>query len=96
MTTAIKTKYRQGVFEPLEAITLPEGAYAIVYPKTKTTPSEDETWLNATAEDLANRLTALEAELPQSTVTKWHKAMSRAAKPARYIEGKGVVLEQEA
>jgi len=52
-------------------------------------------WLSTVAQDTADRLDALESELPPGQLSAWHEAMSCAAKPARYIPGKGVVFEEE-
>ena len=96
MATAIKTKYVNGVFQPLEKVNIPEGLNVTVRIEDTlpTIDNESRQWLNQTAEDLADRLAELEDELPKDEVANWHKAMYRASKPARYVAGKGVVIEQ--
>ena len=57
----------------------------------------DETheWLDTVTQDTADRLAALETDLLPDELEAWHKAMARASKPARYLPGKGVVIEEE-
>jgi len=54
---------------------------------------EDKTWLEGTVRETATRLYKIEADLPKSKVSKWNKAMAHAVKPAQYIPGKGVVIQ---
>ena len=56
-------------------------------------PIQEKRWLKMAAQDTADRLAALEAELPEDEVASWHRAMKQAAKPARYVPGKGVVIQ---
>lgn len=55
---------------------------------------EDKLWLDDAAQEMATRLNGIEANLHQEEIGYWHKTMSRVAKPARYIEGRGVVIER--
>ena len=95
MTTAIKTKYTNGVFQPLETVDLPEGFDVTVYLENAIPIIDNETreLLGSAAEDTADRIATLESDLPEDEVANWHDAMSRASKPARYIPRQGIVIE---
>lgn len=94
MTTTIKAKYRNGAIELLEQVSIPEGKELSVSFEQPATPKEDS-WNDNTAYDLADRLAKIEAELPEDEVAKWHSSMSRAGKPAQYVEGRGIVVDYE-
>lgn len=92
----LKAKYKNGTLELLESANIPEGEEVMIQVQAPTLPTIDadsRTWLEGTAQDMASRVDALESELPRSKAERWHKDMSRASKPARYVEGKGIVVE---
>lgn len=53
----------------------------------------ERAWLDAVAADTADRIAALEDEQPAAELEAWHSAMAKAAKPARYVPGVGLVIE---
>ncbi|MCH8295624.1 hypothetical protein IH992_31455 [Candidatus Poribacteria bacterium] len=55
---------------------------------------EDKLWLDDAAQEMADHLAEIESEMPKDEVKQWHEAMSRAAKPARRIKGRGVVTKR--
>ncbi len=92
----LKAEYRDGALQLLDFVSIPEGEEVMIQIQTPNLPTIDadsRTWLEGTAQDMASRVDSLESELPRDKVEKWHKAMSRASKPARYVEGKGIVVE---
>ena len=54
---------------------------------------EDRRWIDAAAEGLGNRLSALESELPPEQVQAWEDATAAAVKAARYLPGRGLVVD---
>lgn len=56
--------------------------------------TESNEWLSTTAFDTADRLDDLEADLAPEELEAWQEAMAQVSKPARYIPGKGVVVEE--
>lgn len=56
---------------------------------------EDIEWLDAGAQDVVDRLDALEAEIPPEERKACKQAMAKAVKPAKYVPGKGLVLDGE-
>ena len=56
-------------------------------------PDEERVWLDAAAADTADRIAALEDDLPVDKVRAWHEEVEGVAKPARYIPGVGLVVE---
>jgi hypothetical protein len=54
---------------------------------------EPDAWLEASAQDLVERLGELEKEVLPEELEAWLEAMVNAAKPARYLPGKGLVVE---
>lgn len=90
ITQAIRAKYTGGVLKFLENIGLHEGQEVTV----RIQPSDLQTdlWLESTAQDLADRLKDLESDVPKAKLLKWHKAMERSSRAARYIPGEGIVL----
>ncbi len=95
MTTAIKTKYVGGVFQPLETVALPEGFDVTVYLENVIPTIDNETRerLDVVAQDMADRIATLESALPEDEVANWHDAMNRASKPAHYIPRQGIAIE---
>lgn len=55
--------------------------------------AEDGEWLDAGAEDVARRLEDLESDVPSEELAAWREACAKSARPARYVPGKGLVLE---
>ena len=94
MSTAVKAKYNQGVFKPLRKIDLPNGLDVVVHIETPEDSFQDRLWLEDTAQEMADRVAGIEADLPQDEVAQWHKSMARVARPAQYIEGRGVVTKR--
>lgn len=54
----------------------------------------DAVWERDMAGTLAERLAYLETDVPDDERRKWLEAMARAAKPARYVPGRGLVIEE--
>ncbi len=90
ITKAIKAKYVGGLLKLLERVRLPEGEEVIIHIQTR--DPKDKIWLKMTSQNLSNRLTKLEADLPKEKVASWHKAINQVSRPARYIPGKGIVV----
>jgi len=95
MITTIKTKYANGVFQPLEKVNLPEGSHLILHIEDTIPIIDNETreWLDTAALDTADRMATLETNLPEDEVANWYRAMTNASKPARYVPQKGIVIE---
>jgi len=74
----------------LDSFKVPEGEEITVHIQTR--EIKDRLWLKSAAQDLSERLTGLEADLPKEKVASWYKAMQQASKPARYVIGKGIVV----
>ena len=92
----LKARYKDGALQLLDFISIPEGEEVMIQVQTPSLPAIDadsRAWLEGAVQDMTSRVDALEAELPHDRVEKWHKAMARASKPARYVEGKGIVVE---
>ncbi len=92
----LKARYEGGTLQLLERVNVAEGEEIMIQVQTPNLPTIDadsRTWLEGAAQDMASRVDALESDLPHGKVEKWHKAMSSASKPARYVEGKGIVVE---
>ena len=86
MTTAIKTKYENGVFQPLETVDLPEGFDVTVYVENAIPTIDNETreWLDA---DLSGELPPYE----------WGKKGIPKGKPVRYDPEVGfIIIDEEA
>jgi len=89
MTTAIRAKFQNGVLEPLTKINLHEGEEVTVHLDMQ--DHSEQEWLNAAAQDTADRLSSLEADMSKDEVARWHKEMNRASKPARYVPKQGII-----
>ena len=81
MTTAIKTKYVGGVFQPLEKVNLPEDFDVTIRIEATISTIDNETreWLNA----------ELTHELPPYD---WGKEGVPKGKPVRYDRAEGFVI----
>jgi DNA-binding Xre family transcriptional regulator len=53
---------------------------------------ETKEWLEASADDMHKAIREVEKSVPLGELVRWHKSMQRAAKPAKYVVGKGIVL----
>lgn len=58
----------------------------------QTMDEETRTWLEASAEDSMKAIQAAERDVPIGELAAWRESMRKAAKPAKYVLGKGIVL----
>ncbi len=61
-------------------------------PEPEPMDEETRTWLEASAEDSMKAIQAAERDVPKRELTAWLESMRKAAKPAKYVVGKGIVL----
>lgn len=54
---------------------------------------EDRAWIDAAAEGLGDRMASLESELPPEQVQAWEHATAAAVRSARYVPGRGLVID---
>lgn len=54
---------------------------------------DDRAWIDAAAEGLGDRLASLESELPPEQLQAWEHATATAVRSARYIPGRGLVID---
>ena len=86
-----------GIIKTLERLTghavTPNDLLEIVEePALKEMDSETREWLDNTGADTLERIQALEKDVPAKKLKAWHESMAKAAKPAKYVVGKGIVL----
>ncbi len=53
---------------------------------------ESKAWLDMAGQDTMQAIHKLEKDVPPEELKRWHESMKAAAKPARYVQGKGIVL----
>jgi|LSQX01.2.fsa_nt_gb excisionase family DNA binding protein len=56
-------------------------------------PDEGSAWLEVAAEQVAEALEQVEGDTPAELRLKWLEAMAKAARPARYVPGRGLVVQ---
>lgn len=61
-------------------------------PQSEPMDDETRTWLEASAEDSMKAIRAAERDVPIGELAAWLESMRKAAKPAKYVVGKGIVL----
>lgn len=62
-------------------------------PPTVAPPDEGSTWLEVAALQVADALEHVESETPGELRQEWQEAMAKAARPARYVPGRGLVVQ---
>lgn len=62
-------------------------------PPTVAPPDEGSAWLEVAAEQVAEALEQVEGDTPAELRLKWLEAMAKAARPARYVPGRGLVVQ---